>query len=216
MDVKIEPSWKELLDGEFEKDYFVKLTDFVKNEYEISAVYPPAKFIFRAFWETPFDKVKVVILGQDPYHGNGQANGLCFDVNEGLKLPPSLQNIYKEIKSDLGTNGNIHNWSKQGVLLLNSTLTVRANSPASHANQGWEIFTDKVIQLLADKKNNLVFILWGKYAQDKGKVIDDKKHFVIRSPHPSPFSAYSGFFGSKPFSKCNEYLKNIGKSPIDW
>ena len=216
MEVKIEPSWKAVLEGEFKKDYFVKLADFVKNEYEISAVYPPAKFIFRAFWETPFDKVKVVILGQDPYHGNGQANGLCFDVNEGLKLPPSLQNIYKEIKSDLGTNGNIHNWSKQGVLLLNSTLTVRANSPASHANQGWEIFTDKVIQLLADKKNNLVFILWGKYAQDKGKVIDDKKHFVIRSPHPSPFSAYSGFFGSKPFSKCNEYLKNIGKSPIDW
>ena len=216
MEVKIEPSWKKVLSEEFEKDYFLKLTEFVKSEYKSATIYPPAKFIFRAFWETPFDKVKVIILGQDPYHGNGQANGLCFDVNDGVKLPPSLQNIYKELKSDLGTNGNIHNWSKQGVLLLNSTLTVRANSPASHANQGWETFTDRVIQLLADKKDNLVFILWGKYAQDKGKIIDDKKHFVIRSPHPSPFSAYSGFFGSKPFSKCNEYLKNLGKTRINW
>ncbi len=216
MEVKIEPSWKQMLEGEFEKEYFVKLAEFVKEEYTKTTVYPPAKFIFRAFWETPFDKVKVVILGQDPYHGEGQANGLCFDVNDEVKLPPSLQNIYKEIQSDLGNNGNIHNWPNQGILLLNSTLTVRANAPASHANQGWETFTDSIIKLLSDKKEGLVFILWGKYAQDKGKVIDDKKHLVIKSAHPSPFSAYSGFFGSKPFSQTNTYLIFNRKEPIRW
>lgn len=223
MDVKIEESWKRELEEEFDKDYFVKLTEFVKEEYKNSTVYPPAKFIFRAFEMTPFDKVKVVILGQDPYHGDKEANGLCFAVDEGVRNPPSLQNIYKELKSDLGVEGNINNWAKQGVLLLNSTLTVRANSAGSHQNKGWEQFTDAVIKILSGKKEKLVFILWGKYAKDKalrqaqGKVIvDDKKHLVIKSPHPSPFSAYSGFFGSKPFSKCNEYLEKNGVEEIEW
>jgi uracil-DNA glycosylase len=216
MKVLIEPSWKEVLEQEFEKDYFVKLAEFVKEEYKTSTVYPPSKFIFRAFWETPFDKVKVVILGQDPYHGDGEANGLCFAVNNGVRLPPSLQNIYKEIKRDLGTSGDVSRWAKQGVLLLNSTLTVRANTPGSHQKRGWEEFTDVVIKVLSEKRDNLVFILWGKYAQDKGKVIDDTKHLVIKSPHPSPFAANSGFFGSKPFSKCNDYLTSFKKESIKW
>jgi uracil-DNA glycosylase len=216
MKVLIEPSWKEVLEQEFEKDYFVKLAEFVKEEYKTSTVYPPSKFIFRAFWETPFDKVKVVILGQDPYHGDGEANGLCFAVNNGVRLPPSLQNIYKEIKRDLGTSGDVSRWAKQGVLLLNSTLTVRANTPGSHQKRGWEEFTDMVIKVLSEKRDNLVFILWGKYAQDKGKVIDDTKHLVLKSPHPSPFAAHSGFFGSKPFSQTNTYLIFNGKEPIGW
>jgi len=216
MQVKIEDSWKRELEGEFDKEYFVKLTEFVKNEYKNSTVYPPAKFIFRAFDATPFDKVKVVILGQDPYHGQGEANGLCFAVDENIKLPPSLQNIYKELKNDIGVLGTINNWAKQGVLLLNSTLTVKANTPGSHQNKGWEQFTDAVIKLLNDKRENLVFILWGKYAKDKGKNIDSHRHLIIQSPHPSPFSAHSGFFGSKPFSKCNEYLKNNNISEIGW
>lgn len=216
MQVKIEESWKKELKGEFDKEYFVKLTEFVKDEYKNSTVYPPAKFIFRAFEHTPFDKVKVVILGQDPYHGQGEANGLCFAVDENVKLPPSLHNIYKELKKDLDTEGNINNWAKQGVLLLNSTLTVKANTPGSHQNKGWEEFTDAVIKILSTKKENLVFILWGKYAQNKGQIVDSAKHFVIKSPHPSPFSAHSGFFGSKPFSKCNEYLKSYKLSEIDW
>jgi len=216
MNVKIEASWRQVLRQEFDKDYFVALVEFVKSEYKNSTVYPPAKFIFRAFDSTPFDKVKVVILGQDPYHGLKEANGLCFAVDPGIRLPPSLQNLYKELKDDLGVEGNINNWAKQGVMMLNSTLTVRASTPGSHQNKGWEEFTDAVIKILSDKKEKLVFILWGKYAQDKGKVIDDKKHLVIKSPHPSPFSAYSGFFGSKPFFKCNEYLAKNGAKEIEW
>jgi uracil-DNA glycosylase len=221
MDVKIEPSWKKVLESEFNEDYFAILTDFVREEYKSAAIYPPAKFIFNAFNLTPFEKVKVVILGQDPYHGPGQANGLCFAVNQGVSLPPSLQNIYKEIQSDLGRKpasvaGDLENWAKQGVLLLNATLTVKAHTPGSHQNKGWERFTDAVVRVLSEKKENLVFILWGNYAQKKGSVIDSAKHLVLKSAHPSPFSAYNGFFGSKPFSRCNEYLasKNIGE--INW
>lgn len=221
MEVKIEPSWKKVLSAEFDKDYFKKLTTFVKSEYQSGKVYPPPKFIFRAFDLTPFDKVKVVILGQDPYHGQGQANGLCFAVNRGVRLPPSVQNIYKEIESDLGKNpsfpeGDLEGWANQGVLLLNATLTVSEKSPGSHQKQGWEEFTDAVIKALSEQKQRLVFILWGAYAQKKGAMIDESRHFVIRSPHPSPFSAFSGFFGSKPFSKCNAYLERIGEEPINW
>lgn len=221
MDVKIEPSWKEKLKGEFEKPYFKELTDFVKREYENEAVYPPPKFIFRAFDLCPFEKVEVVILGQDPYHGAGQANGLCFAVNEDVALPPSLQNIFKEIESDLGNplvhrTGDLERWAKQGVLLLNATLTVRARMPASHASRGWEEFTDAAIRALSEEREHLVFILWGNYAKQKGAQIDRSKHLVIESAHPSPFSAYNGFFGSKPFSRTNEYLAENGKTPIDW
>lgn len=221
MEVKIEPSWKKVLGVEFDKDYFKQLTTFVKSEYLSGTVYPPPKFIFRAFDLTPFDEVKVVILGQDPYHGAGQANGLCFAVNRGVRLPPSVQNIYKEISSDLGMppsypDGDLEEWAKQGVLLLNATLTVSEKSPGSHQKKGWEEFTDAVIKTLSEKKERLVFILWGAYAQKKGAVIDESRHFVIRSPHPSPFSAYSGFFGSKPFSKCNAYLESIGEDIINW
>ncbi len=216
MEVKIEASWKRVLEEEFNKDYFVKLTEFVKSEYRNSKVYPRPQFIFKAFETTPFEKVKVIILGQDPYHEPRQANGLCFAVDDGIKNPPSLQNIYKELKSDLGIEGDINSWTGQGVFLLNSTLTVRASSAGSHQNKGWEEFTDAIIKLLSEKKEKLVFILWGKYAQDKGKVIDVNKHLVIKSPHPSPFSAYSGFFGSKPFSKCNEYLVKNGIKEIGW
>ncbi len=221
MEVKIEPSWKKVLQEEFGKEYFLKLSDFVKKEYLSSVVYPPPKFIFRAFELTPFDQVKVVILGQDPYHAPGQANGLSFAVAQGVRLPPSLQNINKEIEGDLGrktqlTDGDLSAWAKQGVLLLNATLTVRAKSPGSHQNIGWEAFSDSVIKALSDQRDNLVFILWGNYAKQKGKIIDRAKHLVIESPHPSPFSAYTGFFGSKPFSKCNEYLKQHGFKSIDW
>jgi len=216
MQVKIEPSWKKVLEGEFEKDYFTHLAEFIKAEYKSSTIYPPPKFIFRAFELTPYDKVKVVILGQDPYHGAGQANGLCFAVDQGTRLPPSLQNIYKELKTDLGVEGNINSWANQGVLLLNTTLTVKANTPGSHQKKGWEDFTDVVIKVLSDQKENLVFILWGAYAQKKGAIIDATKHLVIKSPHPSPFSAYSGFFGSKPFSRCNDYLISHNLTPITW
>lgn len=221
MDVKIEPSWKKVLEPEFAKDYFQSLTKFVKDEYLSSKVYPPPKFIFRAFELTPFNKVKVVILGQDPYHGAKQANGLCFAVNEGVRLPPSLQNIYKEIESDTGSQphypgGDLQEWAKQGVLLLNATLTVQAHKAGSHQNKGWEEFTDASIRILSEQKENLVFILWGAYAQKKGGVIDDNQHLVIRSPHPSPFSARTGFFGSRPFSRCNSYLQEHGQTPIVW
>jgi len=220
MEVKIEPSWKAVLDEEFGKDYFKTLTEFVKQEYTHGVVYPPPKNIFRAFDLTPFDKVKVVILGQDPYHGRGQANGLCFAVGEGVTLPPSLQNIYKEIQTDIGTapqkKGDLERWATQGVLLLNATLTVRANTAGSHQNKGWELFTDAVIKVLSDKKEHLVFILWGNYAKQKGAHIDRTKHLVLESAHPSPFAARSGFFGSKPFSKTNTYLKEHGEQPIDW
>ncbi len=221
MEVKIEESWKEHLEGEFEQGYFKQLTEFVKNEYKEGAVYPAPKNIFRAFELCPFDRVKVVILGQDPYHGAGQANGLCFAVNEGVSLPPSLQNIFKEIENDLGkplTNrsGDLTRWAEQGVLLLNATLTVRARSAGSHQNRGWEQFTDTVVKVLAEEKEHLVFILWGNYAKAKGAHIDRTKHLILESAHPSPFSAYSGFFGSKPFSKANEYLITHEQAPIEW
>jgi uracil-DNA glycosylase len=221
MEVKMESSWKEKLQGEFAQDYFTDLTAFVKKEYKEGVVYPAPKNIFRAFELCPFDKVKVVILGQDPYHGERQANGLCFAVDEGTALPPSLQNIFKEIESDLGQplksrNGDLTRWAEQGVLLLNATLTVRARTAGSHQGQGWEQFTDAVIKALSEERENLVFILWGNYAKTKGAHIDRKKHLVLESAHPSPFSAYSGFFGSKPFSKTNEYLTAHNKTPIDW
>jgi uracil-DNA glycosylase len=220
MDVNIAPSWKEKLNAEFEKAYFQELTKFVKSEYATHMVFPPGKEIFRAFDKCDFDQVKVVIIGQDPYHGAGQANGLCFSVRDGVKLPPSLVNIYKEIKNDLGkpipTSGELERWARQGVLLLNATLTVRSSSPGSHQKKGWEEFTDAVIQKISSEKENVVFILWGAYAQKKGEIIDRSKHHVIMSPHPSPFSADRGFFGSKPFSKTNTYLESKGITTIDW
>lgn len=221
MNVRIHPSWKKHLKEEFHKDYFIALTNFVRNEYQKNEIYPPAKYIFRAFDKTPFDKVKVVILGQDPYHGEGQANGLCFAVNQEVRLPPSIQNIYKELESDLGIkpkpNGDLENWADQGVLLLNATLTVKAKTAGSHQKKGWEEFTDAVIESLSNQKEGLVFILWGKYAQKKGEIINrDMSHLIIESPHPSPLSAYSGFFGSAPFSQTNTYLKLSGKDPINW
>ena len=219
MDVKIEESWKKHLAPEFEKPYFKELTDFVKNEYQTTKIYPPPKDIFRAFELTPFDKVKVVILGQDPYHGANQAHGLSFSVQHGVQAPPSLQNIFKEIESDLGNPANrdvdLSRWAKQGVLLLNATLTVRAGQAGSHQSKGWEQFTDAAIKALNEKKENLVFILWGNYAKQKGAHIDFSKHYIIESAHPSPFSA-TKFFGSKPFSKANNYLTEHGETPIDW
>ena len=218
--VKIDPSWQKVLNEEFEKPYFEQLTKFVKSEYAVATIYPDPKNIFRAFELCPFDNVKVVIIGQDPYHGPKQANGLCFSVNNGIPLPPSLQNIYKEISSDLNlpapTTGNLDNWAKQGVLLLNATLTVRANQAGSHQHIGWEGFTDAVIKAVSEQKEHIVFLLWGKYAQDKGAIIDRNKHNILMAPHPSPFSAHSGFFGCRHFSKTNEYLKSIGASPINW
>lgn len=220
MDVKIDPSWKERLEGEFEKPYFRQLTDFVKQEYKSEVVYPAPGHIFRAFDLTPFEKVRVVILGQDPYHGTRQANGLCFAVEEGVQIPPSLQNIFKEVASDVGplvhTSGDLERWAKQGVLLLNATLTVRAHIAGSHQGKGWEEFTDAAIRALSEERAGLVFILWGNYAKKKGAHIDRTKHLVIESAHPSPLSAYSGFFGSKPFSKANTYLTANGGKPIDW
>jgi uracil-DNA glycosylase len=220
MDVNIAPSWKEKLNAEFEKAYFQELTKFVKSEYATHMVFPPGKEIFRAFDKCDFDQVKVVIIGQDPYHGAGQANGLCFSVRDGVRVPPSLVNIYKEIKNDLGkpipTSGELERLARQGVLLLNATLTVRSSSPGSHQKKGWEEFTDAVIQKISSEKENVVFILWGAYAQKKGEVIDRSKHHVIMSPHPSPFSADRGFFGSKPFSKTNTYLESKGITTIDW
>ena len=225
-EVKIEESWKRVLQDEFGKEYFKTLREFVKSEYLHAVVYPPPKNIFRAFELTPFDKVEVVILGQDPYHGPGQANGLCFAVGEGIPLPPSLQNIFKELESDLGQplvhrTGDLERWAKQGVLLLNATLTVQAHKAGSHQGKGWEQFTDAVIRALSEKREHLVFILWGNYAKQKGAHIDGliagrSKHLVIQSAHPSPFSAASGFFGSKPFSKTNEYLAMHNKKPITW
>ncbi len=218
--VKIHPSWLKVLNEEFDKPYFDELTKFVKQEYSKTTIYPEGKNIFRAFELCPFESVKVVILGQDPYHGPKQANGLCFSVNDDVALPPSLQNIYKEIATDLNvkmpTKGNLDNWAKQGILLLNATLTVRADTPGSHQKKGWEQFTDAVIKTISDQKEHVIFLLWGKYAQDKGAIIDKTKHHVLQSPHPSPFSAHSGFFGCKHFSKTNEYLKSIDQKPIDW
>ena len=220
MNVKIEDSWKSRLEAQFEKDYFVKLVQFVKDEYQSATVYPPGKYIFNAFNYCSFEEVKVVIIGQDPYHGKRQANGLCFSVNEGINTPPSLVNIFKEIKADLGkeipATGNLERWATQGVLLLNATLTVRANSPGSHQNKGWEVFTDEVIKVLSEEKENLVFLLWGAYAQRKGDVIDRSKHLVLTSAHPSPFSANRGFLGNRHFSKTNQYLREKSKPEIDW
>ena len=221
MSVRIENSWKEVLATEFEKDYFKRLTAFVKEEYSgTTPIYPPARLIFNAFDHCPFDKVKVVILGQDPYHGAGQANGLCFSVNKGIAFPPSLMNIFKEIENDLGTpiprDGDLTRWSDQGVLLLNATLTVRASQAGSHQRRGWEEFTDAAIRELATRRENIVFILWGSYAQKKGAFIDRSRHLVLASPHPSPLSAYQGFFGNKHFSRANEYLAEHGKEKIIW
>ena len=220
MEVKIDESWKQLLNEEFKKEYFIKLVDFVKSEYQKHTIYPPGKNIFSAFDYCKFDDLKVVILGQDPYHGPDQANGLCFSVNDGIKKPPSLVNIFKEINADIGSpmpeSGNLEPWAKQGILLINATLTVRANQAGSHQNKGWELFTDAVIKLISDKKEGIVFILWGSYAQKKGAVIEQHKHCILKSAHPSPLSAYNGFFGNKHFSKTNEYLKKISKSPINW
>ena len=220
MDIKIESSWKEHLKDEFKKPYFTDLTSFVKAEYTTQKIYPPGKLIFNAFEKCPFDKVKVVILGQDPYHEPGQAHGLCFSVPDGINLPPSLQNIFKEIKNDLDIpipkSGNLERWAEQGVFLLNATLTVRAHQAGSHQNKGWESFTDKVIHSLAKSGDHLVFLLWGAYAQRKGELIDSSKHLVLRSVHPSPLSAHRGFFGNHQFSKANEYLIANGKEPINW
>ena len=220
MNVQIEESWKEALIPEFSKDYFIRLTDFVRKEYHETTVYPPGKLIFNAFNLCPFDKVKVVIIGQDPYHGPGQAHGLCFSVNDGIQPPPSLVNIFKEINSDLGKpipqSGNLTRWAEQGVLLLNATLTVRAHQAGSHQKRGWEEFTEAVIRKLAEEKSNLVFILWGSYAQKKGAFIDRNKHLVLTSVHPSPLSAYNGFFGNHHFSLANDYLVKNGKTAIDW
>jgi len=220
MDVKIEQSWKDHLASEFGKNYFRILTDFVRQEYATQRIYPKGSQIFNAFGKTPFDSVKVVILGQDPYHEPGQAHGLCFSVNEGIALPPSLQNIYKELEDDLGipqkTSGNLERWAEQGVLLLNATLTVRAHQAGSHQQRGWEDFTDAVIHRIAEEKEHVVFILWGSYAQKKGEFIDPLRHRVLKSAHPSPLSAYRGFFGSKPFSKTNQYLIQTGQTPISW
>lgn len=220
MDVQIEPSWKQHLAPEFEKPYFVKLTNFVRQEYRTTTCYPPGKLIFNAFNLCPYDKAKVVIIGQDPYHGPGQAHGLCFSVNDGVPFPPSLQNIFKEIQTDLGTpvpqSGNLTRWAEQGVLLLNATLTVRAHQAGSHQRQGWEEFTDAAIKALAEWREHLVFILWGSYAQKKGAFIDRSRHLVLASAHPSPLSAFHGFFGNRHFSLANAYLEQHGETPINW
>ncbi len=220
MNVRIEESWKKHLQTEFDKPYFDELVRFVRNEYATHTVYPPGKQMFAAFDACPFDNVKVVILGQDPYHEPGQAHGLCFSVNEGVQFPPSLQNIFKEIESDLGkpvpSNGNLLRWARQGVLLLNATLTVRAHQAGSHQNRGWEAFTDAVIHHLAEEREHIVFILWGAYAQRKGAFIDRTRHLVLQSPHPSPLSAHRGFFGNHHFSQANQYLTVHGIEPIDW
>lgn len=222
MDVKIEPSWKEALKNEFTKPYFLEIVTFLKIEKNNGkTIYPPGPLIFNAFNQTPFDKVKVVILGQDPYHNPGQAHGLSFSVPNGIKPPPSLVNIYKEIQKDVDIAmptgyGNLTKWAEQGVLLLNSILTVRSNEPASHAKNGWMNFTDAVITKISDEKKGVIFLLWGKFAQEKQLLIDETKHFVLKAAHPSPFSADKGFFGCKHFSKTNELLTNQGLTPINW
>jgi uracil-DNA glycosylase len=220
MEVKIDLSWKSKLGQEFEKDYFVKLAEFVKQEYKNTTIYPPGSLIFNSFNLCPFEKVKAVIIGQDPYHGPGQAHGLCFSVRDGVEFPPSLKNIFKEIEMDLGINrpvsGNLERWASQGVLLLNATLTVRAHQAGSHQKKGWEQFTDNVISIINSEKENIVFFLWGAYAQKKGESIDRSRHLVLESVHPSPLSASRGFFGNKHFSKCNDYLKKHGIEPVNW
>lgn len=219
--IKIEDSWKEVLMDEFDKPYFKEIRQYLKSEKASGKViYPPGPLIFNAFNTTPFHKVKVVIIGQDPYHGEGQAHGLCFSVQKGIKPPPSLVNIYKEMKSDLGLNppphGNLQSWAEQGVFLLNAMLTVEKDQPASHQKIGWQNFTDVAIQKLSDHRDKLVFILWGAFAQQKALLIDSNKHLIIKSPHPSPFSADKGFFGSKPFSKTNQWLESNGITAVNW
>lgn len=220
VDVKIEPGWKQALSNEWQQDYFVNLTQFVRTEYRSGQVFPPGRQIFAAFDATPFDAVKVVILGQDPYHGPGQANGLCFSVNDGIAFPPSLLNIFKEVHDDVGapipSSGDLSRWARQGVLLLNATLTVKAHLAGSHQGHGWEQFTDAVIRKLADEREHLVFILWGSYAIKKGAFINRMKHLVLTSPHPSPLSAHRGFFGNHHFSQANDYLVRYGLKPIEW
>lgn len=220
MEVKIHPEWKERLQTEFDSLYFEQLSAFVRKEYSIVRVYPPAGLIFNAFDQCLFSQTKVVILGQDPYHGPGQAHGLCFSVNDEVEFPPSLVNIFKEIERDLQIpvprSGNLERWAKQGVLLLNATLTVRAHTAGSHQGKGWEQFTDAVIAHLNKECHGLVFMLWGSYAQNKGKFIDESRHLVLKSVHPSPLSAYRGFIGNGHFSAANQYLKNKGKEPIQW
>ena len=220
MEIRIEESWKRELAEEWEKDYFVRLTQFVREQYATKQIFPPGRQIFAAFNSTPFHEVKVVILGQDPYHDVGQANGLCFSVNDGIQFPPSLRNIFKEIESDIGTpvpqSGDLSRWAKQGVLLLNATLTVEAHRAGSHQRHGWEQFTDSVIAHLAEHRDNLVFILWGSYAIGKGAFIDRNRHLVLTSVHPSPLSAHRGFFGNHHFSRTNQYLIEHGKTPIEW
>ena len=219
MNIDIEPSWKNLLQSEFEKPYFSSLINFVKQEYKEHTCYPKGKNIFKAFELTPFDRVKVVLLGQDPYHGEGQAMGLCFSVPDGIVYPPSLRNIITELKNDIGVelkSGNLTPWAKQGVFLLNATLTVRAHQAGSHQKKGWETFTDSVIHKISSEKEHVVFILWGSYAQQKIDLIDTHKHCIIKSVHPSPLSAHRGFFGSRPFNRTNEYLVSKKIKPIQW
>ena len=220
MDVKIDSSWKSRLANEFNAPYFEQLTNFVRDAYTHHQIFPPAKLIFNAFNLCPFDKVKVVIIGQDPYHGLGQAHGLSFSVNENIPLPPSLKNIYQEIRSDLGiqplSHGNLERWAKQGVLLLNATLTVQADLAGSHQKKGWETFTDSAIKAVAEEKEHVVFLLWGNYAQQKAQYIDRTKHLVLTAVHPSPLSAHRGFFGCKHFSQTNQYLTEHGLEPINW
>lgn len=220
MNVRIEESWLNQLNPEFSTDYYTKLISFVQEEYTHHTVYPPGMEIFKAFDHCTFDQVKVVIIGQDPYHGPGQANGLCFSVADGVRKPPSLQNIFKEIQAEYGVeppvSGNLDRWAAQGVLLLNATLTVRANTPGSHQNQGWEDFTDAVIRSVSEKKEGVVFLLWGAYAQKKGQIIDQSRHLVLQSAHPSPFAAHKGFFGNNHFKQTNEWLVSRGLEPIAW
>ena len=219
-DVRIAEDWKDVLHEEFNKPYFDELVDFVKQEYASGVVYPAGQNIFRAFDKCPFDKLKVVIIGQDPYHGPGQANGLCFSVARGVQFPPSLQTIFKAVQSDIGTpvpeSGELDRWAEQGVLLLNAVLTVRAHQAASHAGRGWEKFTDAVVRAIAERKQQVVYMLWGSYAQKKGAIADPQSNLILKAVHPSPLSAYRGFFGCKHFSEANKYLESVGKSPIEW
>lgn len=219
-EVRIAEDWKAVIGEEFSKPYFEELISFVKQEYATTQVFPAGRNIFRAFDKCPFDKVKVVIIGQDPYHGDGQANGLCFSVNEGVPFPPSLKNIFKEVADDVGapipTSGDLDRWAEQGVLLLNSVLTVKAHNAASHAGRGWEIFTDAVVRAIAERKDGVVYMLWGSYAQRKGAIASPYRNLILHSVHPSPLSSYRGFFGCKHFSKANNYLLSFGKEPIEW
>lgn len=220
MKVSLEPSWKEVLKEEFEKEYFKNLAEKVRQAYLSEAIFPPSQLVFNAFNLCPFDQVKVVIIGQDPYHGKGQAHGLCFSVQDGVAVPPSLRNIYKEIKDDLGTEvpttGNLELWATQGVLLLNATLTVKEGTAGAHQGWGWEEFTDSAIKKVSQDNEGVVFMLWGKYAQNKSALIDDTKHLILKAPHPSPLSAHNGWFGSRHFSQANAYLVAHNKTPVKW